>query len=105
MKYDSKNFLRKEDFEISEKASKSARVVVKPNDFPAVPIPKAGVSYNPDSVQHKNTLAEQMELEVKLEEKIKKDKELPGNVTLAELHKKTITGDPMTVRIGMEHHR
>ncbi|KAK8830917.1 hypothetical protein WA577_003617, partial [Blastocystis sp. JDR] len=96
VKYDSKNFLRKEDFEISKKASKSARVVVKPNDFPAVPIPKAGVSYNPDSVQHKNTLAEQMELEVKLEEKIKKDKELPGNVTLAELHKKTITGDPMT---------
>ena len=96
MKYDSKNFLRKEDFEISKKASKSARVVVKPN---------AGVSYNPDSVQHKNTLAEQMELEVKLEEKIKKDKELPGNVTLAELHKKTITGDPMTVGMGMEHHR
>ena len=56
-------------------------------------------------LEQKAREVEQMELEVKLEEKIKKDKELPGNVTLAELHKKTITGDPMTVRIGMEHHR
>ena len=102
MKYDSKNFLRKEDFEISKKERKSDRVIVKPNDFPAVPIPKAGVSYNPDSVQHKTTLAEQMDLEIELEEKIKKDKQLPGNITLEELHKKKVVGDPMTVGIGIE---
>ena len=105
MQYDSKNFLRKEDFEISKKERKSDRVIVKPNNYPAVPIPKAGVSYNPDSVQHKSTLKEQMELEIKLEEKIKKDKELPGNLTLEELHKKTVAGDPMTVGARIVHHR
>ena len=88
MQYDSKNFLKKEDFEISKKSRKSDRVIVKPNAFPAVPLPKGGVSYNPDSVQHQDALAEQLAMEVSLEEKEQEDRRLPGGLTKEELHNK-----------------
>ena len=88
MQYDSKSFLKKEDFEISKKSRKSDRVIVKPNAFPAVPLPKGGVSYNPDSVQHQDALAEQLAMEVSLEEKEQEDRRLPGGLTKEELHNK-----------------
>ena len=106
-KYDSKGFLKKEDFEIRMKKRKTVvshfflhsqpRQVVTPNNFPAVEIPKAGASYNPDKEQHQDLLGEQLAMELSYEEEIERRKQLPGGMTLDELHAQKVQPDILSV--------
>ena len=112
-KYDSKGFLKSEDFEISKKKSKAVvscqffiivqpRTIKTPNDFPAVSLPAAGSSYNPDKEQHQDLLGEQLAMELEFTEKIKKSKELPAGLTLSDLHNQSISPDILSV--GCNNH-
>lgn len=76
------------------------RSIVTPNNFPAVDIPKGGASYNPDEEQHQDLLGEQLAMELSYEEELERRKQLPGGLTLKDLHSQRVQGDILAVQFS-----
>ena len=84
-KLDSKSFLKPSDLEVSKKSKQAPYIVAKPNEYPSVPIPKPGLSYNPDREQHQDVLGEALAKEVAYEDYITEEKKLPAGLTKSEV--------------------
>ena len=110
--FDSQGFLREEDLEFSMKKSKKVpalfsfshpqpRQIVKPNDFPAVPLPKPGSSYNPDAEQHQDLIGEQLVQEKHYSDMMKKERTLMNGMTKADLFSQRIPANVLSVGRGI----
>lgn len=85
--------MKPSDLEVSKKSKKAPYIVKKPNSYPSVPIPQPGTSYNPDREQHQDILGEALAKELEYEERIQKEKELPGGLTKQDLMDQKQSGD------------
>ena len=78
---------------------------MKPNNYPAVPLPNPGTSYNPDKEQHQDLLGEQLAKEVSYENQLEEDKRLPGGLTKKELFSQRVSSDLLSVLACRNAHR
>lgn len=77
------------------------RQIVKPNDFPAVPLPKPGSSYNPDAEQHQDLIGEQLVQEKHYSDMMKKERTLMNGMTKADLFSQRIPANVLSVGRGI----
>lgn len=80
-------------------------MVVKPNNYPAVPLPSPGASYNPDKEQHQDLLGEQLAKEVGYENQLEEDKRLPGGLTKQDLLSQRVSANLLSVLVCRNAHR
>lgn len=72
-------------------------MIVKPNNFPAVPLPKPGSSYNPDEDQREDLVGEQLVQERRYARRMKAEHTLLGGLTKKDLFKQRVPADLLSV--------